>query len=122
MRVYRKARDMYNFENSFFSSTGDVFFPNLHNVRLFAQKINQKRDLINFPEMAAKGSEINGIALENEIFHYLFDIYQKQNDINLAEEIPKWLREEIGSEELNDALRLMLEEFPPPSIYSGEID
>ncbi|MFX1538633.1 MAG: alpha-amylase family glycosyl hydrolase, partial [Promethearchaeota archaeon] len=122
MRVYRKARDMYQFENSFFSSTGDVIFPSLHNVRIFVQKINQKRDLINFPEMAARGSEINGIALENEIFHYLFDQYQKQNNIDLTEEIPKWLREEIGSEELDETLKFMLEEFPPPSIYNGEID
>lgn len=122
MRVYRKARDIYKFENSFFSSTGEVIFPNLHNVRIFVQKINQKRDLINFPEMAARGSEINGIALENEIFHYLFDTYQKQNNIDLTEEIPNWLREEIGPDVLNESLRFMLEEFPPPSIYHGETD
>ena len=122
MRVYRKAWDMYQFENSFFSSTGDVIFPSFHSVRNFVQKINQKRDLINFPEMAARGSEINGIALENEIFHYLFDLYQEQNNIDLAKEIPKWLQEEIGSEELDEALKFMLEEFPPPSIYNGEID
>ena len=122
MRVYRKAWDMYQFENSFFSSTGDVIFPNLHSVRSFVQKINQKRDLINFPEIAARGSEINGIALENEIFHYLFDLYQKQNNIDLVKEIPKWLKQETGSEKLDEALKFMLEEFPPPSIYNGEID
>ncbi|MFW9903924.1 MAG: alpha-amylase family glycosyl hydrolase [Candidatus Thorarchaeota archaeon] len=122
MRVYRKARDMYQFEDSFFSPTGDVIFPSLHKVRTFVQKINQKRDLINFPEMAARGSEINGIALESEIFHYLFDLYQDQNNIDLTEAIPKWLREEIGVEELNETLELMLQEFPPPSIYNGEID
>ncbi|MFX0123986.1 MAG: alpha-amylase family glycosyl hydrolase [Candidatus Hodarchaeota archaeon] len=122
MRVYRKARDIYQFENTYFSSTGDVIFPTLHNARIFVQKINQKRDLINFPELAARGSEINGIALESEIFRYLFDEYQKQNNIDLAEEIPKWLQDEIDPEELNKTLRLMLEEFPPPSIYNNEID
>ncbi len=122
MRVYRKARDKYQFDDSFFSPTGSVFFPNLHNARVFVQKINQKRDLINFPELAAKGSEINGMALEVEIFHHLTDIYQKQNDIDLVEEILNWLEEKIGSEELNKALKLMLEDFPPPSIYNNEID
>ena len=122
MRVDRKARDIYQFEDSFFSSMGYVFFPNLHDVRVFVQKINQKRDLINFPEFAAKGSEINGIALENEIFRHLFDIYQEKNDIDLIKEIPAWLTKEIGSEELEKALRLMLNDFPPPSVYKGEID
>ncbi|UCG03506.1 MAG: alpha-amylase [Candidatus Heimdallarchaeota archaeon] len=120
MRVYRKARDIYKFEDSFFSSTGDVTFPNLHNVRVFVQKINQKRDLINFPEMAARGSEINGIALENEIFRHLFDIYQDQNNIDLAADLPRWLSEEIGAEELESTLKFLLEEFPPPTIYNGE--
>ncbi|MFX1516199.1 MAG: alpha-amylase family glycosyl hydrolase [Promethearchaeota archaeon] len=97
-------------------------FPSLHTVRSFVQKINQKRDLLNFPELAARGSEINGIALENEIFHYLFDLYQKQTNIDLTKEIPKWLQKEIGLEELNETLKFMLSEFPPPSIYHGEID
>ena len=122
MRVYRKAREKYQFDDSFFSPTGFVIFPNLHDVRVFVQKINRRRDLINFPELAAKGSEINGMALENEIFNHLFDIYQKQNEIDLIEEIPTWLDEKIGSENLDSTLKIMLEEFPPPSIFSGKID
>ncbi|MFX0016119.1 MAG: alpha-amylase family glycosyl hydrolase [Candidatus Hermodarchaeota archaeon] len=122
MIVDRKARDTYQFEDSFFNSRGYVNFPHLHDVRIFVQKINQKRDLINFPEIAVRGSEINGIALETEIFHHFFNIYQKETDVDLIEEIPKWLREKIGAEELNETLKSMLEEFPSPPIYNGEMD
>ncbi|MFX1283049.1 MAG: alpha-amylase family glycosyl hydrolase [Promethearchaeota archaeon] len=122
MRIDRKAREKYQFDDSFFTPTGFVIFPNLHNARVFVQRINQKRDLINFPELAAKGSEINGMALENEIFNLLFDIYQKQNEIDLIKEIPTWLDEKIGSKNLDSTLRLLLQEFPPPSIFNGEIE
>ena len=122
MKVYRKAREKYQFDDSFFNSTGSVTFPNLHNVRIFVQNINQRRDLINFPELAVRGSEINGIALETEIFDHLLDIYQKQNNLDIIQDILTWLNEKIGPEELNRSLKSVVEEFPPPIIFHDEID
>ncbi|UCE12915.1 MAG: alpha-amylase [Candidatus Heimdallarchaeota archaeon] len=122
MRIDRQARDKYKFDDSFFDETGAITFQNLHSVRLFAQKINQRRDLINFPETAVKASDINGIALEIEIFSYLLEVYQKEHDIDLHEEILQWLKDNLGQEELNKSLELLIEEFPPPPIYNNDID
>src|SRR3989304_3694281 len=41
--ISRKARDLYQFDESLFSISGNVIFPNFHAARLFAQKINEKR-------------------------------------------------------------------------------
>lgn len=122
MRVDRQARDKYKFEDTFFDTTGAIFFQNLHSVRIFAQKINQRRDLINFPETAIKASELNGMALEIEIFNHLLEIYQEEHNIDLNEEILNWIKENLGEEELNKSLELLIEEFPPPSIYNNDID
>ena len=69
--ISRQARDRYEFDQSLFSTTGNVIFANFHAVRIFTQKINQQRDLVNFPERAAKSGEINALGLMDEIMHHV---------------------------------------------------
>ena len=40
-------------------TSGNVIFADFHAARLFAEKINQKRDLVNYPEQAVKAGQIN---------------------------------------------------------------
>ena len=47
--VSRQARDRYQFEQALFSVTGNVVFASFHAARVFAQKMNQRRDLVRFP-------------------------------------------------------------------------
>ncbi|MER3457579.1 MAG: hypothetical protein C4309_02035, partial [Chloroflexota bacterium] len=61
--VSRQARDRYQFDEALFALSGNVIFANFHAARAFAQKINQKRDLINFPEQAVKAGELNAMGL-----------------------------------------------------------
>jgi hypothetical protein len=42
--VARSARDRYHFDESLFQFSGNVIFANFHAARVFAQKMNQKRD------------------------------------------------------------------------------
>ena len=50
--ISREARDFYQFDESLFSLSGNVLFANFHAARVFADKMNGKRDLINYPEKA----------------------------------------------------------------------
>ena len=61
--ISREARDIYQFDQSLFSSNGNVIFANFHAARVFAQKMNQKRDLLNFPEQNIKSGQINALGL-----------------------------------------------------------
>ena len=64
--VSRAARDRYQFDESLFSISGSVVFANFHAARLFAQRMNQRRDLVAFPEQAIRASQINALGLIHE--------------------------------------------------------
>ena len=68
--VSRRARDRYQFDESLFSINGNVIFANFHAARLFAQKINDKRDLARYPEQAVMAGQINAMGLIDEILHF----------------------------------------------------
>ena len=78
--ISRLARDKYEFDEMLFSFDGNIIFANLLAARQFTQKMNQKRDLVNFPENAIKASEINAMGLIDEILHLVISLYRKQID------------------------------------------
>jgi len=69
--ISRQARDRYQFDQGLFSLNGNVIFADFYAARLFAQKMNQSRDLIRFPEQAVKAGQINAMGLIDEILHYV---------------------------------------------------
>ena len=81
--VARDARDRYRFDDSLYSITGNVILANFHAARVFAQRMNQKRDLVNYPEQSVKASQINAMGLIHELTHYMFRAYREQNNPQL---------------------------------------
>jgi len=58
MKISRDARNKYEIAEFKFSDKGNIEFDgNIHLVRKFVQKLNQKRDLINYPEIAIRIGE-----------------------------------------------------------------
>src|SRR5215216_3090740 len=94
--VARDSRDRYRFDESLYTITGNVIFANFHAARLFAQRMNQKRDLANFPEQAVKPSQINALALIHELTHYMFRSYCEPQNPQLLEQTLGWLTEQLG--------------------------
>jgi glycosidase len=122
MKISEKARDQYKFENSFFTSNGTVNFPTIHSVRLFTQKINNKKDLINFPELAVKASEIYGIGLISEIFSHIIHIYKEQINTELFQRLLNTLSNELGADKVNENLKDFVKKFPPLTIVHEDAD
>ena len=123
MRILVNSREKYQLDEQFFTSAeGYVTFPKIYLVRLFVDSINAKHDLINFPELAARASEINGISLINELAHHLFNQYQTEKDVNLYEELLDDLDEKFGLEVIDESLEEFIKEFPPSSVYNKEIN
>jgi hypothetical protein len=75
--VSRLSRDKYDFDQALFKFDGNVIFANFLAAREFAQKINQKRDLVNFPEQAVRAGEINAMGLIDEILHLVIALYRQ---------------------------------------------
>ena len=94
--VSRQARDRYGFSELLFALNGNVIFANFHAARVFVQKINEKRDLVNFPEQALKTGQLISMGLIDEILHHVAHRYRQEVNSEAMERALASLYEEIG--------------------------
>jgi hypothetical protein len=120
--ISREARDLYQFDESLFSMSGNVIFPNFHAARLFAQRMNEKRDLVNFPEQAVKVGQINSMGLIDEILHYIVRLYRDEKNSQIIQQALDWLEKELGKQKVEETLRRFTDEFPPVAVYRHEVE
>ncbi len=120
--VSRVARDRYQFDETLFSLQGTVIFANFHAARVFAQKMNQKRDVVNFPEQAVKASQINALGLIYELTHFVFRDYCEKRAPTLLADMLASANERVGAEAVDTTLRKFVDEFPPLPVYRREMD
>jgi hypothetical protein len=76
--ISREARDYYQFDQALFLLSGNVVLPSFHSARLLAQKMNDRRDLLRFPERAVSAGQINAMGLIDEILHYVVALYRSE--------------------------------------------
>ena len=119
--VSRQARDYYNFDESIFSFNGNVIFASFHTARRFAQQMNDRRDLISYPESAVRAGQINALGLIDEILHLVIEEYRRQRNPQVFTEAASWIIEHVGAEKLDILLLRFVDEFPPLSVYRREM-
>ncbi|MDZ7260713.1 MAG: alpha-amylase family glycosyl hydrolase, partial [candidate division KSB1 bacterium] len=117
--ISRQARDRYQFDETLFSITGNVIFTNFHAVRVFAQKMNNQRDLVKHPEQVIKAGQLNAMGLIDEILHYVMELYRRQKNSKVVEQALDWLEPKVGQETLDRALIQFVEEFPTVAVYKN---
>ena len=118
--IARQARDLYQFEEALFSLSGNVIFANFHAARLFAQKMNARRDLIHFPERAMQAGQINAMGMIDEIMHMVISLYHQQRNPATMAEALAFLEDRVGSEEVQQTLLRFVEQFPPLLVYQRQ--
>jgi glycosidase len=119
--ISRDARELYDFDQTLFTLTGNVIFVNFRAARVFVQKMNQKRDLIRYPERAVKAGQVNAMGLIDEILHYIVQLYRKQKNARVMDEALAWLADTVGEDRVDATLKLFLENFPPIVVYRQEM-
>jgi len=119
--ISRKARDRYQFDQTFFSIQGNVIFANFRATLIFAQKMNANRDLVRFPEQAVKAGQINAMGLIDEILHYVVARYRDQKNPDVMAQALAWLDSKVGKAEVDTALQKFTDAFPPVAVYRREI-
>ena len=119
--ISRAARDRYQFDQSLFTTTGNVIFANFRAARAFAQRMNQKRDLVNYPEKVVRAGQINAMGLIDEILHYVIGQFQQQRAPQAMAQALAWVEETTRREALQTTLRKFAEAFPPMAVYRQEI-
>ncbi len=115
--ISRQAREHYQFDEMIFAQSGNVIFTDFHAARLFARKMNQKRDVINFPETVVRAGQINAMGLIDEILHLVVQMYRQQINANVMQEAVDWMKGKLGEEALNQVLLQFIQEFPPIFVY-----
>ncbi|MEJ2207510.1 MAG: alpha-amylase family glycosyl hydrolase [Anaerolineae bacterium] len=120
--VSRQARDRYQFADSLFALSGNAILANFYAARVFAQKMNEKRDLVHYPERAVRAGQINAMGLIDEISHYIVQMYREERNAQAMDLALQWLNERLGPQAVDRALRQFADDFPPLAIYRREID
>ncbi|GAB4538098.1 MAG: alpha-amylase family glycosyl hydrolase [Anaerolineae bacterium] len=119
--ISREARDFYQFDQSLYSLSGNVIFANFHAVRVFTQKMNDRRDLISFPEQAVKAGQLNAMGLIDEILHFVVALYREQQSPGVVGQALDWLDEKLGAEAVDAALHRFADQFPPLAVYRQDM-
>ncbi|MCX7853050.1 MAG: alpha-amylase family glycosyl hydrolase [Caldilineales bacterium] len=119
--IAREARDYYQFDQSIFTFSGNVVFADFYAARVFAQKMNARRDLVRYPEQAVQAGQVNAMGLIDEIAHLMVELYRRQIDPRLTERALARLEERLGAETVRDALWRFADRFPPAAVYRREI-
>jgi len=119
--VSRQARDRYHFAETLFTLDGNVLFANFHGARVFAQKMNDKRDLLNFPEQTVRAGQLNAMGLIDEIMHYVVRLYREQENPTVMQKALAYLDAQLGKEAVDATLAAFADAFPPVAVYRREM-
>jgi len=119
--ISRKSRKKYQFGDSLFSFNGNVIFANFHAARVFAQRMNEKRDLSSHPELAVQAGQVNAMGLIDEILHLVIALYRSQKMPTLYEDIEQALTKKLGIRKLKATLRAFIRDFPPPAVFQEKL-
>lgn len=119
--ISRLARDRYQFDQSLFSFDGNVILANFHAARTFAQKINQTRDLVQYPEKAVKAGQVNAMGLIDEVLHLVTQLYREQKTPDVMALALAQLDKQFGRAEVDRALQRFVTDFPPVAVYQGQL-
>ncbi|MBN1483159.1 MAG: alpha-amylase [Chloroflexia bacterium] len=118
--VSRQARSHYDLEETMFSPRGNIVLKSFHQSRLLAQKMNEKRDLVRFPERAVRAGQLNAMGLIEEILFYILDLYRQQEHPAVLPQALGWIEETVGRQKVDRTLLRFADEFPPLDVYRGQ--
>lgn len=118
--ISRQARQKYRFDESIFSSNGNVIFANFHAGRVFAQNINRVRDAAHHPELAVSAGQVNAMALIDEILHYVVSLYRNQRFSQVHGKALEQLEKKVGRRSMQKTLARFNQLFPPVLVYQGK--
>ena len=118
--ISRAARDHYQLNQTLFGLNGNVIFTNYHAARQLAQSMNQKRDLISYPERAIRAGQINAMGLIDEILHLVIFEYQRQCNPDVMKTAVDHILVEIHPDQFDQTLLQFIQIFPPISVYNQQ--
>lgn len=116
--INAKTRRECSFDETLFSSAGNVVFANIDAVHRFAKAYNARVDGKNHPERYLRAGQLNAMALIDEIFHYVCRLYREQQKADFFAGARAHLEGAVGPEAVARILSSFSETFPARAVYS----
>jgi len=118
--IARKARERYGFAESLFSYNGNVILASIGACRVFAQRMNQVRDVEKHPEQAVHAGQLFAMGLIDEASHVLMARYRQQLDPEVMTAALDWFGAQVGADNVDKMLLMFVEQFPGQSVMRGQ--
>ena len=118
--IARKARERYGFAESLFSYNGNVILASIGACRVFAQRMNQVRDVEKHPEQAVHAGQLFAMGLIDEASHVLMARYRQQLDPEVMTAALDWFGAQVGTDNVDKMLLAFVEQFPGQSVIRGQ--
>ena len=116
--ISRKVRDFCNFNESLFSSSGNVILANIPAVRIFQAKFNKYLEADNQAQISA--GTLNAMGLLDEVFHLACYTYRRHKYPAAFKELLEDLNGRFGKDKVDSLLIDFCKEFPPVAVYKGQ--
>lgn len=116
--ISKKIRDNCNFDETLFSSSGNVILANLPAVRTFQMKFNKYLEKNNLTQVSA--GTLNAMGLLDEVFHLACYTYRRHKHSEVFKNLLKSLESKFGKDKIDGLLIQFCENFPPVAVYKGE--
>jgi glycosidase len=117
--VSKAARDRYDFDQALFESSGNVVIANFPAVRVFAKRMNDRRDTAQYPDRVVAAGQLNAMGLIDEILHYVVELYRQSANPTATSGALQAMAARLGPDKLDHALAVFVEHFPPRAVYQG---
>jgi glycosidase len=117
--ISKRARELYQFDKTLFSISGNVIFASPHAAREFADKMNRVRGAAAKPELSVRASDINAMGLIDEVLHFMIEVYRRQVNPNIMKDAYGYAAIKLPS--VDNTLEKFLDQFPPRDVYLGRL-
>ena len=119
--ISKAVRDACKFDQSLYSSSGNVIFANLKAVQEFQLKLNALFDKRDEKEKRVSTGALNAMGLIDEIFHFVCMLFRKNKSPLAFTNLLNDLDTSFGKDEMDNLLLLFMEEFPPTAVYQKKL-
>ncbi|MDX2128907.1 MAG: alpha-amylase family glycosyl hydrolase [Chloroherpetonaceae bacterium] len=120
--ISKKARDTYQFDESFFSIKGTVIAENFQTTLKLAESINTYRKAQALPETAlVRTAELHAMGLLHEVLHFVIGLYKEDVNPKAMENCEKAILSTLGDESGERLFRRFASDFPSLQVYRGEL-
>ncbi len=119
--ISREIRDLCNFDQRLYASSGNVVFADLKAVRNFTEKLNKVFDSRGQNEKRVSVGSVNAMGLIDEIFHYVCTLYRRDRQADSFKKVLAELDGQFTKSEVDGLLLDFMKEFPPVEVYQGKL-